>query len=132
MVKIISNEKAYIPKWDGNRGLPSNEQIVVTYKAATIELKNKIVSRPTAIGDFDEAGKSRGMKIEFKVDDEAYLRNMIVGISGAGYQEGGGEVKHIRSAADLLQAPICFEPRITELVELCREELTVTAVDEKN
>jgi len=132
MIKTISKEKTYIPKFGGNRDLPSNEQISVTYKAATIELKNKIVSRPTAVGDFDETGKSRGMKIEFKVDDEAYLRNMIVSISGAGYKEGEGEVKHIRSAADLLKAPICFEPLVTELVELFREELTVTAVDEKN
>jgi len=132
MIKTISKEKTYIPKFDDNRNLPSNEQIAVRYKAATIELKNKIVSRPTAIGDFDDAGKSRGMKIEFKVDDEAYLRNMIVKISGAGYQEEDGEVKHISSAADLLKAPICFEPLITELVELFREELTVTAVDEKN
>jgi len=133
MIKTISKEKTYIPKFDGNRDLPSNDQIAVTYKAATIELKNKIVSRPVAVGDFDETGKSRGMKIEFKVDDEAYLRNMIVGISGAGYREGeDGEEKRIRSAADLLKAPICFEPLITELVELFREELTVTAADEKN
>jgi hypothetical protein len=133
MIKTISREKTYVPKFDGNRDLPSNEQITVTYKAATIELKNKIVSRPTAIGDFDEAGRSRGMKIEFKVDDEAYLRNMIVKISGAGYQEdGGSDVKYIRDAADLLKAPICFEPLITELVQLFREELTATALDEKN
>jgi hypothetical protein len=73
------------------------------------------------------------MKVEFKVDDEAYLRNMIISISGAGYQEEDGkEVKHIKTAADLLKAPICYEPLITELVELFREELTVTAVDEKN
>ena len=132
MIKTISKEKTYIPKFDKNRELPSNEQIIVTYKAATIDLKNRIVSRPTAIGDFDESGKSRGMKIEFKVDDEAYLRNMIVSISGADYQEDGGEVKHIRNAHDLLKAPICFEPLITELVEVFREELTVKAVDEKN
>ena len=133
MIKTISREKTYIPKFDNNRELPSNDQIVVKYKAATIELKNKIISRPTAVGDFDETGHSRGMKIEFKVDDEAYLRNMIINISGAYYQEEDGkEVKHIRTAADLLKAPICYEPLITELVELFREELTVTAVDEKN
>ena len=132
MIKTISREKTYIPKFDGNRNLPSSEQIVVTYKSATIELKNRIVSKPSAIGDFDPTGKSLGMKIEFKVDDEAYLRNMIVSVSGAGYQEDGGEVKHIRSAADLLKAPICFEPLITELVEVFREELTTSAVDEKN
>lgn len=132
MIKIISKEKTYVPKFDKNRDLPSNDQIVVTYKAATIELKNKIVSRPTAVGDFDESGKSRGMKVEIKVDDEAYLRNMIINISGAGYQEDGGEVKHIKTAADLLRAPICFEPLVTELVELFREELTAAAVNEKN
>jgi hypothetical protein len=133
MIKTISKEKTYVPKFDKNRELPSNEQIAVTYKAATIELKNKIITRPTAVGDFDEAGRSRGMKVEFKVDDEAYLRNMIVAISGAGYQEEGGkEARYIRTAADLLKAPICFEPLITELVELFREELTVAAVDEKN
>jgi len=133
MIKTISKEKTYIPKFDGNRDLPSNEQIAVTYKAPTIELKNKIVSRPTAVGEFDDEGRSRGMKIEFKVDDEAYLRNMIISISGAHYrEEGDDEVKNIRSAADLLKAPICFEPLITELVEHLRKELTAKAVDEKN
>jgi hypothetical protein len=133
MIKTISREKTYIPEFDNNRELPSSEQITVTYKAATIELKNKIVSRPTAIGDFDETGRSRGMKIEFKVDDEAYLRNMIVGISGAGYQgDGDKEARYIKTAADLLKAPICFEPLITELVKLFREELNAGAVDEKN
>ena len=133
MIKTISKEKTYIPKYDGNRELPSNEQIVVTYKAATIELKNRIVSKPTAIGDFDETGKSRGMKVEFKVDDESYLRNMIIKISGVGYQEEeSNDIKYIRDAAELLKAPICFEPLITELVELFREELVTSVVDEKN
>jgi len=132
MLKTISKEKTYIPKFDNNRDLPANEQIVVTYKAATIELKNKIVSRPTAIGDYDETGRSRGMKIEFKVDDEAYLRNMIVSISGAEYQYEDGVTQRIRGAPDLLKAPLCFDPLITELVELFRAELTAEAVNEKN
>jgi len=133
MIKTISKEKTYVPKFDKNRDLPANEQITVTYKAATIELKNKIVSRPNAIGEFDEAGHSKGVKIELKVDDEAYLRNMIISISGAGYKEDeSGEVKYIRNASDLLKAPICFEPLITELVGVFREELTAEAVNEKN
>jgi len=132
MIKTISKEKTFIPKFDKNRELPSSEQIVVKYRSATIDLKNRVVTKPTAVGDFDETGKSRGMKVEFKVDDESYLRNMIVSIAGAGYQEDGGEVKYIRNAHDLLKAPICFEPLITELVELFREELTTQAVDEKN
>ncbi|MDR0302337.1 MAG: hypothetical protein LBI04_08525 [Treponema sp.] len=133
MIKTISKEKTYIPTFDKNRDLPSNEQITVTYKAATIELKNKIVLHPTAIGDFDETGRSRGMKIEFKVDDEAYLRNMLIKISGAGYKEDeNGETKYIRDASGLLKAPICFEPLVTELVQLFREELNTAAVDEKN
>jgi len=132
MRKTISKEKTYIPKFSGNRDLPSSEQIQVTYKAATIELKNKIVSKPTAIGDFDEAGRSRGMKVELRVDDDDYLRNMIIRISGAEYDDGGKDVRYIRDAADLLKAPLCFEPLVTELVELFREELNASAVDEKN
>lgn len=133
MIKTISRQKTYIPLFDGNRELPSSEQIVVTYKTGTIELKNKIISKPVAIGDFDETGKSRGMKIEVKTDDDAYLRNMIISISGAGYQEeDSDEVKYIKNAADLAKAPICFEPLIAELVELFREELSNTGVNEKN
>jgi hypothetical protein len=133
MIHIISREKTYIPKYNKNRDLPSNEQVVVTYKAATLELKNKIVSRPLAIGDFDDRGKPLGMKVEFKVDDEAYLKNMIVRISGLGYQEEGDkEAKYIRDAHELLKAPICCEPLVQELVELFREELNTAVIDEKN
>jgi hypothetical protein len=133
MINTISKEKTYVPKYNGNRELPASEQISVTYKAATIELKNKIVAKPVAIGDFDESGRSRGMKVELKVDDDAYLRNMLIKISGAGYQEEGGkDVTYIRDAADLLKAPICFETLLTELVELFKEELKTAAVDEKN
>ncbi len=133
MIKTICKQKTYIPRFDGNRDLPSNEQIQVTYKTATIDLKNKIISKPTAVGNFDEFGKSQGMKIEIKTDDDAYLRNMIISISGAGYQEEDSEeVKYIKNASDLAKAPICFEPLITELVELFREELSNTGVNEKN
>ncbi|MDR0503497.1 MAG: hypothetical protein LBH16_09285 [Treponema sp.] len=133
MINIISREKTYIPKFGGNRDLPSSEQIQVTYKAATIELKNKIVAKPVAIGDFDEAGRSRGMKVELKVDDDAYIRNMLIKISGAGFQEEGGkDVTYIRDSADLLKAPICYEPLLNELVDLFKEELNTVAIDEKN
>jgi hypothetical protein len=133
MIKTISREKTYIPKFDKNRESPSNEQIVVTYKAATIELKNRTVQRPVAVSNFDEAGKSQGMKIEVKMDDDAYVKNMLVGISGLGYQyEGSDEVKYIKNAQDLLKAPLCYEPLLTELVELFREELSAAALDEKN
>lgn len=122
MIKTISREKTYIPKFDKNRESPSNEQIVVTYKAATIELKNKTVMQPVAVSNYDENGKSQGMKIEVKMNDDTYIKNMLVGISGLGYQyEGSDEVKYIKSAQDLLKAPLCYEPLLTELVELFRE-----------
>jgi len=130
--KTINKEKTYIPKFSGNKELPSSEQIVVTYRAPTIELKNKIVAKPVAIGDFDEAGRSRGMKVELKIDDDAYLKNMIIKISGAEYDDGGKDVKYICDASDLLKAPLCFEPLVTELVGIFKEELNASAVDEKN
>jgi hypothetical protein len=132
MIHIVSKEKTYIPAFNKNRELPSNEQIVVAYKAPTMELKNRIVRQPVATADYDEQGKSRGMKIELKTDTSAYLRNMIIRVDGLGYQEEGKEVKYIRTAEDLLKAPLCYEPLVNELTELFQEELKSQALDEKN
>lgn len=134
MNHIISKEKMYIPQFNGNQDLPSSEKIIVKYKAATIDLKNKTISKPVAVGEFDEAGNTKGMKVELKTNDDAYLKNMITEISGLTYQESeDSEVKHIKTASDLLKAPIFYEPLCQELIELCRNELEGKgAVNAKN
>jgi hypothetical protein len=132
-IRTISKEKTYIPKFDGNRDEPPESQCVVRYKAPTIDLKNQIITTPVAIGEYDENGKSTGMKVEIKQNDETMIRKMTVSLTKLGYQEDGSEdITYIKTGADLLKAPIEYEPLIKELTELYNKELKAGGVDEKN
>lgn len=132
-IKTITKEKTYIPKFDGNRNEPPENQCVVRYRAATIDLKNQIVSSPVAVGEFDSAGKSTGMKVEIKQNDEQTIRKMIISLSHLGYQEEeSSDVVYIKTGADLLRAPIEYEPLIKELLEVLNKELKADGVDQKN
>jgi hypothetical protein len=132
-IKTISKIKTFIPKFDGNRDEAPENQCVVRYKAATIDLKSQIIATPVAVGEFDSAGKSTGMKVEIKQNDEIAIRKMIVDISHLGYQEeGSDDITYIKGGADLLKAPIEYEPLIKELLEVLNKELKSDGVDQKN
>jgi len=132
-IKTITKEKTYIPKFDGNRSEPPENQCVVRYRTATMELKGQIVSSPVAIGEFDAAGKSTGMKVEIKQNDELTIRKMIVDITHLGYQEeGSNDITYISGGADLLKAPVYYEPLIKELLVVLNKELKADGVDQKN
>lgn len=132
-IKTITKEKTYIPKFDGNRDEAPENQCVVRYRTATIDLKGQIVTSPVAIGEFDSAGKSTGMKVEIKQNDELTIRKMIVSLSHLGYQEEeSGDIVYIKGGADLLKAPIEYEPLIKELLEVLNKELKADGVDQKN
>lgn len=132
-VLVISKEKTFIPRFNGNRDEPKETQCVVRYKNPTIDLKNQIITTPVAVGEYDEDGKSKGLKVEIKQNDEAMVRRMTINISNLGYQEEeGGDVTWIKTGADLLKAPVTYDPLIKELVELYSKELNATGVSEKN
>lgn len=127
----ISKEQSYIPEFNGNRKLPATDQIVVKYRTPTTAIKNRCKPRNEAKAISDTSGNITHMEITLDSDDVKVLNSMLIGISGCSYDDGEGHETQIRSARDLIDAPVAFEPLLKEIVKefnkALREEL-----DEKN
>lgn len=132
MKLIISKEVRFVPDFNGNKDLPDTDQIVVTLKNPTIQIKNRCRSNPETIARADTTGKVQNIDITIKSDDVTILNEMLVSIRNASYEtEKGDEVK-IVNARDLSAAPIQFEPLRQEIVAECNRLLDHSQVVEKN
>lgn len=132
MKLIISKEVRFVPDFNGNKDLPDTDQIVVTLKNPTIQIKNRCRSNPETIARADTTGKVQNIDITIKSDDVTILNEMLVSIRNASYEtEKGDEVKVV-NARDLSAAPIQFEPLRQEIITECNRLLDHSQVDEKN
>ena len=121
MIVAVSKKLTFIPAFNKNKECPAADQIVVTIKNPTIQIKQRVTSTPETVARAD---------IRLKTDDIAVLREMLDGISNCGYEDEDG--KHsITNAKTLLEAPVEFSPLIDEIVTECNRILT-RVVDEKN
>lgn len=130
MVIQVSKTKNYIPEFNGNKDLPSNEQIVVVLKNPTVAMREKLIPRPQMKGH-SATGRSDEIEFEFQAPNKKQvLQEMVNTISGCAYEENSVE-KNICNVNDLLNAPADFNGLVDELFDVCQKELQKT-VPEKN
>jgi hypothetical protein len=128
----ISKEGVFIPEFNGNKNLPSTDQITVRYKTPTVTIKNRCRKKPHAKGIASTDGNIERMEITLEKDETTTVKEMLVSISGCSYSEKGGKAVPIVSAQDLFNAPINFEPLLKEIVAEFDNILNNSVIDEKN
>lgn len=106
-----SLEDRYIPKFNGNRDLPPDEQVVVTIQRPTAAQREGLKSIQI------EAGTGR---MSFSFATEKILRNHVTKIDNL-EDEVNGEVKLIKDGADLAASS---NPRLQRLVDELKAEVT--------
>ena len=128
----IVKTKTYIPDFNGNKELTEPDQVVVTYRAATIEIKERLKGTVKNVGRYDEAGNYKGMETTLvNTTDEQLMSELLVGIKGAAYKDGD-KVIEVKDVKSLLSAPIEFDALKTEIVSVFRKEVYREKVNEKN
>jgi len=128
----ISKEGTFIPEFNGNRKLPSAEQITVRYRTPTVAIRNQCRKKPQAKGITSANGGIDHMEIIVEKDDISTLSAMLISIAGCSYGDGSGKDQVITTAKDLLNAPIAFSPLLKEIVAEFDSILDHAEIDEKN
>ncbi len=127
----IKDNETFIPEWNGNKNLPADEQIVVTYKTPTLPVRKKITQKASVKFTYDKDGNPTGGTGEIDIDNEAPIRAVRnLSISNLEYEQNG-KTMTIRSSEDLLSAPAAFHGLVDELAEHLREKAKED-VPEKN
>ena len=127
----LSKEAVFIPDFNGNKELPAADQITVRYRIPTLVIKNRCRKKPVATGITNKTGGIDHMEIVIERDDLQTLNEMLVSISGCSYKSEGKDYK-ITNAADLINAPVFFEPLYKEIIAEFDEAMDKTEIDEKN
>lgn len=128
----ITKEKTYIPAFSGNKQLEAGEQIKVTYRAATIDIKERLSALFDRKSKFDEHGKFVGVEIMEKDISPSVFKELLIGIENCSYKDSNtGSVTEIRTASDLLAAPVEFDALKREISDVLQKEV-YRKVDEKN
>lgn len=132
MLLEITKEKTFIPEFNGNKKLSAGEQIVVTYRAATVATKAKIDGYLERKSRFDAAGKFIGVDIVPKDLSKPLADELLIGIKNASYKDTAtGATIEIKTAQDLMDAPVEFEELKREIVGVLDREV-YRRIDEKN
>lgn len=119
-----SKIRTFIPEFNGNRDLPSGEQIRVQYKAPTAAMKDRLF--PRQIDFVDEKPQ-----VSIIIDRVKVLQEMVASIENLSYDDENGKEISIVSARELLSAPIDFDPLVEELYVYLNSCIQ-GKVDEKN
>jgi len=128
----VTKTKTFVPEFNGNRELSESNQIVVTYRAATIEIKERLRGVIKNVGRYDEAGNYKGMETTLvNTTDEQLLNELLIGIKNASYSEDDKTVE-VKDVKSLLTAPIEFDALKAEIVGVLRKEVYREKVNEKN
>lgn len=131
MVIQVSKIKTYIPEFNGNNELPQNEQIVVTFKNPSVQMRERLIPRPQSKGQASVEGSLDTLEIVLVDPNKTQiLKEMIQSISNCAYEEDGHQ-KTINNAVELLNSPAEFNGLVDELFKKCQAELLKT-VPEKN
>jgi hypothetical protein len=127
----IDKEGVFTPEFNGNKKLPSTDQITVRYRTPTLAVKNRCRKRPQAKGIASANGSIEKMEIVIEKDDLSTLNEMLISISGCSYGSAGNEHK-IAAAQDLINAPVAFEPLLKEITAEFDRILDSAEINEKN
>lgn len=131
MVITVSKTKSFTPEFNGNRGLPPNEQIAVVIKNPTVAMREKLMPTPQMKGRTTANGTSDGLDIVITPPSKRQiLQEMVVSVVNCAFEENGVE-KNVRDASDLLNAPSEFNGLVDEVFAECQKELQ-KSVPEKN
>jgi len=128
----ISQERVFVPEFNGNKEQPSTDQITVRYKMPTIAVKNRCRKKPQAKGIASSNGSIEHMEISLEKDDTSTVKEMLVSISGCSYSDKDGKNTLITNAQDLFNAPVQFEPLLKEIVAEFDKVLDHSGIEEKN
>ena len=132
MLLEITKEKTYVPEFNGNRKLPAGEQISVIYRAATVATKAKIDGFLERKSKFDASGKFIGVDIIPKDLSKPLAEELLVEIKNASYKDtAAGAIVDIKTAQDLMNAPVEFEKLKKEIIGVLDKEV-YRKLDEKN
>jgi len=130
MIVEIQTRRTFIPKWNGNKNLPTAEQIVAHYKVLPMKEKGRVLPKPTVNFEYDAKGNVKGGKTEVGFDRKPLIDTMLIRLDNAIWMDEDG--KHdIVNAKDLEAAPTEYEGLAEELGDFFREELE-KKIDEKN
>jgi len=130
MMKIlsVSSNRIFVPEFDGNKDLPSGEQIRVKYKTPTISMKEKLFPRQIDYID----GKAQ---ISIAIDRVKLLKELVTGIENLSYAfedaDGKTEEKKIVTVEQLFSASVEFDGLVEEIFTYLNEILN-GKVNEKN
>jgi len=127
---LLETTRTFVPFFRGNRELPEIDQVVVEYKVPDSTLKRRLKPKPTLKFNYDAQGNVMGGQTEVSSDPFSIVQGMLVKITHLSFEDKKGE-HGITNAAELLRAPLQFEPLIEELAEEFSKELD-RVVDEKN
>ncbi len=132
MIIEITKVKTFIPEFHGNKKLSSGDQIKVTYRAATIDIKERLSALFDKRSKFDKDGKFVGVEILEKDITPSVFNELLTGIENCSYKDSNtGEETAIKTAQDLLAAPVEFDALKKEIADVLQKEV-YRKVEEKN
>ncbi len=127
----IKDKETFIPEWNGNKELSTDEQITFTYKTPTLPVRKKIIQKTSIKFSYDKDGNPTGGTGEIDLDDEAPIRAIQGLVIDNLEYDVNEKTKTIRSATDLLSAPADFHDLVVEFASHLREKAN-EGVSEKN
>ncbi len=106
----------YVPKWEGNDKLPTDEQIVVHYKTPTLEDRKALMSKPKLVFQFGADGNAKGGEMEYELDTGAFVKRLVTGIDNLETTDPeGNNAKPIRTADELLAGPATLSGLVEDI-----------------
>ena len=83
MVIQVSKTKSYIPTFNGNKDISPEEQIVVTYKNPTVQMRERLIPRPQSKGKASTTGAVETFEIVLsEPNKQQILKEMMVNLLG--------------------------------------------------
>lgn len=133
MIRDFLQKKTYVPECYGNKDLPLDEQITVTYPAISRTTRMTIMPRMKYTAKSDPDGNPIGFEGEINLSEKTLLSGVKLTINNfSSRAKGTNEIIPIRTAEDIFEAPDeVVRDLIDELVKHFRGELK-TVPEEKN
>ena len=139
MVLTVSNQREFIPEFNGNKELGGSDQIKILHDAPTMAIKEKVMPRAF---DLDKDGQ---VSTHVEIDRKKIFKAFNVKVVNAAYEKpvaadikadvrvvsDGKALVKVQTPEDLFNAPVEFDPLIDEVYQYLQELLNKKA-DEKN
>lgn len=124
-------ESSFVPKFNGNRALPTDEQIKVIFSTPTLSMKRRLTPKPEFKFNYDAAGNAQGGTVNLSGDTRPLLDGMLLRIEKLAWRDDKGVEHQIKDVKSLYEAPAVFDELAEEIGSHFREELQ-KKISEKN